>query len=160
MVDLLCELFEYYNHGQSVSREDVRQHLSENLSGENSTSKLLVAHTEKDDVMGFAAISFFHSLVDPRPQFNKQCLLKELYVRNAYRNLDIGAQIMPRVIQVAREAGCARIDWNVKTHNHSGIRFYKRFGAEHVEDRASYRIILLWVFEVPELRHRGQIGRD
>lgn len=141
MVDLLCELFEYYNHGQNVSREDVRQHLSENLSGENSASKLLVAHTEKD-VIGFAAISFFHSLVDPRPEHNKQCLLKELYVLNAYRNRDIGAQIMERVIQVAGEAGCARIDWNVKTHNHSGIRFYKRFSAERVEDRASYRIYL------------------
>lgn len=142
MIDLLHELFGYYNPNEPVEREQVRRHFLTNLVPDNSACELLVAETPDHDVIGFAAISYFHSLVDPRPEKAKQCLLKELYVRHSFRDRNIGEMLMLRLIADAREAGCMRVDWNVKTHNHAGIRFYERFGAHLVEDRASYRIIL------------------
>ncbi|MEM6534109.1 MAG: GNAT family N-acetyltransferase [Pseudomonadota bacterium] len=142
MVALLRELFTHYNEGEPVTEDQVREHLTKNLLAERSVSKLLVAANADRIVLGFADLTFVYSLVDPRAAHNRQCLLKELYVSKAHRGQKIGGLLMKETIRLALQEGCARINWNVKIHNDDGIRFYKRYGAVCVEDRASYRIRL------------------
>ena len=140
LVDLLCELYAYYNQTSAVSREVVRAHLLENLLAANSALRLIVAFRDNHEVVGFAAIAPIYSLVDPTPENRRQCLLKELYVCSSARGQGIGKALMAWVARFATESGCCRIDWQVKASNHDGISFYESLGADHVAERLSYRL--------------------
>jgi len=140
LVELLCELHCYYNEGSSVPREMVRSHLTGNLLGPDSPLRLVVAHENGGDVLGFAAISLTYSLVEPTPEQRRHCQLKELYVRSSARSRGVGKAIMSWVARYAAENGCRRIDWPVKATNARGIAFYKALGAQQVVERLSFRL--------------------
>lgn len=140
LIDLLCELHAYYNEGSVVSREVVREHLLENLLGDKSPHRLVVASTEDESVVGLAAITLVYSLVDFADDQRKHCQLKELYVRSSARNHGVGKALMKWIARYAYERGCRRIDWPVRSWNTRGISFYEDLGAERVVDRISYRI--------------------
>lgn len=139
LVDLLCELHTYNNEGSSVPREMVRTHLLENLLGVDTPLRLVVA-SNKNLVLGFAAISLTFSLVEPTPEKCHHCQLKELYVRSSERGVGVGRAIMAWVARYAAENGCHRIDWPVQTANATGISFYKALGAQQVLERLSFRL--------------------
>ena len=140
LVELLCELHTYYNEGSSVPPEMVRSHLIRNLLGPDSPLRLVVAYEDVGRVLGLAAISLTYSLVEPTPEQNRHCQLKELYVRSSETGRGIGKAIMSWVAQYAAENGCRRIDWPVKATNARGISFYKRLGAQQVVERLSFRL--------------------
>jgi GNAT superfamily N-acetyltransferase len=71
-----------------------------------------------------------------------QLQLKELFVRHEFRGKGVGRLLMQRVLEEAKRIGCYRVDWNVRDWNEEGILFYKKLGAEFVEDRLSMRINL------------------
>lgn len=139
-VDLLCELHTYYNEGSSVPHEMVRSHLLDNLLGPHSPLRLVVAHEDDGQVLGFAAITLTYSLVEPTPDQQRHCQLKELYVRSSARSLGVGKAIMSWVARYAADHGCRRIDWPVKATNARGIAFYKGLGAQQVVERLSFRL--------------------
>ena len=66
--------------------------------------------------------------------------MKELYVRDSLRDSGVGMALMTKAAKWALEQGCSRMDWNVKSTNVHGRRFYERLGGRIVEDRVSYRI--------------------
>jgi GNAT superfamily N-acetyltransferase len=140
LIELLCELHTYYNEGSAVAPDVVRQHLVENLLDKNSGLRLIVASTQAQCVIGFAAISLTYSLVEPTPERGRQCWLKELFVRDSYRSAGVGKALMAWVARYAVENHCCRIDWPVKASNVRGIAFYESLGAKHVDDRLSYRL--------------------
>jgi len=140
LVDLHCELYEFYNPTAVATRSTIRSHLFDTLLAENSELKIAMAISSESTVIGIAAIHFVHSVVDPTPEGRKQCVLKELFVRNNHRGRDIGTNLMQWVARYALENGCGRIDWSVKASNVKGIAFYTKLGAHQVEDRLSYRL--------------------
>lgn len=140
LVELLCELHTYYNEGSSVPPEMVRSHLVDNLLGPDSPLRLVVAFEDLGRVIGFAAIALTYSLVDPSPDQQRHCQLKELYIRSSARSRGAGKAIMSFVAQYAADRGCRRIDWPVKATNTRGISFYKALGAQQVAERLSFRL--------------------
>ncbi len=140
LVDLLHELHRYYNPASAVPPSVVREHLERNLLALTSPTKLAVATDDAGTVAGFAAVLLLHSLVEPEPHVGVQCLLKELFVSEAWRGRGVGRALMTWVASYAVEHGCSRIDWNVKASNVQGIAFYERLGARVVGDRLSYRL--------------------
>ncbi|MFN3214325.1 MAG: GNAT family N-acetyltransferase [Henriciella sp.] len=160
IIDLLKELFSFYNPTASITDDDLRHHLSENLLSASSGLELIVASEEGGSIIGFAAIGFIHSVVDPRPLHSKQCFLKELYVSKRERSRGIGLQLMQWIADYAISKGGSRIDWPVKADNSGDIKFYESLGAERVEDRLSYRLSGASLAQLADakLRHRGQIG--
>ncbi|MBK1877303.1 GNAT family N-acetyltransferase [Pelagicoccus mobilis] len=140
LAGLLYELHRYYNEGSTVTRENTLDHLTNNLLAANSGIQLVVACDADNRVLGFAAVSLVYSLVEPEESKNRQCALKELYVRTANRNQGIGEALMSWIAQFALANKCCRIDWPVKESNAKGIAFYERLGAERVADRLSYRL--------------------
>lgn len=140
LIDLLCELHDYYNPGATVSRGLVREHLLDNLLAPDSPHRLVVASEEDGRVIGLAAISLVFSLVEPEPDKRKHCQLKELYVRSSARSHGAGNALMVWVARYAWDQGCRRIDWPVKASNTRGQAFYESLGAERVADRLSYRL--------------------
>ena len=140
LVDLLCELYAFYNDASTVSRSAVQAHLIENLLAVDSPVRLVVASRANSDIVGFTAIGLFYSLIDPTPEKRRQCLVKELFVRSSERSHGVGRALMAWVARYAVESGCCRIDWPVNASNRDGISFYEDLGAEHVSERLSYRL--------------------
>ena len=140
LVDLLCELHGHYHGGAAVARALVREHLQANLLAEGSPQCLLVASDDGARVLGLAAVTLVHSLVDPTPGGRTQLQLKELYVRSGSRGQGIGAALMAGVARHALARSCGRIDWPVNAANAAGIAFYEGLGAARVADRLAYRL--------------------
>jgi ribosomal protein S18 acetylase RimI-like enzyme len=140
MVTLLCELNVYYNEASPASREAVRDHLVKNLLAFSSPLRLVVATNQDNCVLGFAAIYFVHSLIEPAPEQHRQCVLKELFVGSSTRSQGVGKALMKWVAKFALEEGCCRIDWPVNAANRRGISFYESLGAERLAERLSYRL--------------------
>ena len=92
-----------------------------------------------NDLVGFAACYESISFVELQIDMTIQLQLKELFVRQEYRNKGVGGLLMQKVLQEARLSGCYRVDWHVRDWNLKGINFYKKLGAKFVEDRLSSR---------------------
>jgi GNAT superfamily N-acetyltransferase len=140
LIDLLCELYSYYNGGATVARASVREHLLHNLLAPDSPLRLVVATDTTGTVVGFAAVALLYSLVDPTPAGRRQCMMKELYVRSGGRSRGTGTALMAWIARYALDEACGRIDWHVEASNVAGIRFYAGLGAGRVEDRMSCRL--------------------
>jgi GNAT superfamily N-acetyltransferase len=133
-------LHAFYHDPPHASRDAVRDHLLGNLLAPGSPLRLVVAQPPSHGVVGFAAVFFVHSLIDPSPENRRQCQLKELFVSDAHRSRGVGAALLRWVARYALENGCGRMDWNVSASNRTAIDFYERLGGEHVVDRLSYRL--------------------
>ena len=140
LIDLLCELYGYYNPQASVARDAVRGHLLHHLLAPDSAVRIIVAEDMERTIAGFAAVVLLHSLVDPTPANRRQCMVKELYVRAGKRGGGVGRALMAWVARYALDQGCGRIDWHVQASNHAGIRFYAGLGAHWVDGRLNYRL--------------------
>jgi GNAT superfamily N-acetyltransferase len=55
--------------------------------------------------------------------------LEDLYVEPAFRGQGIGLALIQATTQEARNAGAARLDWQVLDWNHSAVRLYEQLGA-------------------------------
>lgn len=141
LIDLLHEMNAHYNDGTpAVPRDVVARHLRENLLGPHSALRLIAVSTEGSALAGFAAITLFHSLVDPDPQRCGQLFLKELYVGSAHRGAGVGRALMSWIAAHAIGQRCARIDWTVEASNESARSFYRSLGAVHRDERLHFRL--------------------
>jgi GNAT superfamily N-acetyltransferase len=52
-----------------------------------------------------------------------------LYVVPAYRNAEIGAEVMQAIARHAEAIGCATLEWQTPIWNINAARFYKKLGA-------------------------------
>ena len=139
-VTLLCELYNFYYRSEQADPAAMKIHLQEKMLADAASTKFLVAVEDTGEIVGFAALGLFYSLIDPRPDHSHQCLMKELYVRDSHRDEGTGLALMAWAADWALQQGCARMDWNVDSSNVSGRRFYEHLGGRIVEDRVSYRI--------------------
>ena len=60
--------------------------------------------------------------------------LEDLYVIPEHRSKGVGSKLFDRVVQVAKQRGVARMDWQILDWNQSAIDFYKRKSATIDED--------------------------
>ncbi|MBO9727679.1 MAG: GNAT family N-acetyltransferase [Chitinophaga sp.] len=60
----------------------------------------------------------------------KSVYLDDLYVQPEYRGKNIGTRLMDAVIDIAREAGCKKVRWQVSNWNKDAIAFYQHRGAQ------------------------------
>lgn len=138
LIDLLIELAQHYDAG-AATRDEVAAHLDGALTGPASPIHLVTA-ARRDRVVGLAALVVLPSLVEATGPGRRQCQLKELFVATSSRSGSVGSSLLRWSAGYAVAQGCGRMDWNVKTTNVDGIRFYERHGARLVADRLSYRI--------------------
>jgi GNAT superfamily N-acetyltransferase len=66
--------------------------------------------------------------------------LEDLYVSPEHRGLGLGRALLARLAAVAVEHGWARVEWNVLDWNDPAIGFYRRLGAERLEDWTIHRL--------------------
>lgn len=73
-----------------------------------------------NSVVGFALFFTNYST------WKGRCLyLEDLYVLEPYRQMGIGSALFDRVVEVAKERGVNRMDWQVLDWNEPALKFYR-----------------------------------
>jgi GNAT superfamily N-acetyltransferase len=99
--------------------------LKQDLFGEKPLAFVLLAEIPGDSI-GFASYHFIYSTFLAKPGI----WLDDLYVKAEYRSHRIGEALIQELCKIAKEKGCARLDWTVALSNERGIKFYERIGAK------------------------------
>jgi GNAT superfamily N-acetyltransferase len=66
--------------------------------------------------------------------------LEDLYILPEFRGKGLGKSMLSCLAQLALERDCGRLEWWCLDWNESSIGFYKKIGAEAMEDWTVYRV--------------------
>ena len=86
--------------------------------------KCFLAVTPDGEIVGFTTWFFaYYSWT------GKAVYMDDLYVVESFRGQGVGSRLLEAVIQLAKDAGCYKVKWQVSKWNESGIQYYKKMGA-------------------------------
>ena len=103
--------------------------LKEVLFGEHPAAQVILVFVG-DTPVAYANYFFtFSSMLGKRGIW-----LDDIYVTPAWRGKKIGQAIMAYVARVAVENDCGRFEWSVLDWNENAIQFYKKLGAEIMQE--------------------------
>jgi GNAT superfamily N-acetyltransferase len=133
LLRLVRELAEYERlaHEVSATEEDLRA----SMFGARPYAEAIVADVD-GEAAGFALYFHTFSTFLGRPGL----YLEDLYVRPAHRRRGVGEALLRRVAAVACERDCGRMEWAALDWNTPAVDFYKRLGAEPLDDWTTYRV--------------------
>lgn len=66
--------------------------------------------------------------------------LEDLYVKPAFRGRDFGKQMLGYLATLCEERDCGRLEWWCLDWNKSSIEFYKKLGAESMDEWTTFRV--------------------
>lgn len=117
---------------QVTATEDL---LRASLFSEKPAAEVLLAFREAQPV-GFALFFSTYSTFLAKAGI----YLEDLYVKPEVRGQGIGFALLTRLAQLAVERGCRRVEWEVLDWNAPSIAFYKKLGAQPLDDWTRYRL--------------------
>lgn len=130
---LIGELAEYERlaHEMIATPDD----LARSLFGPKPAAEVLIGDLN-GEAAGFAL--FFHNFSTflGKPGI----YLEDLYVRPAARGHGLGELLLRRLATLADERGCGRLEWAVLDWNQPAIGFYRKLGAQAMEDWTVFRV--------------------
>ncbi len=97
-----------------------------------------LAVTDADEAIGYAICLETYSSFLAKPTM----YLEDLFVLEEYRRSGAGGSLFDRVVELGRERGCGRVDWQVLDWNMLARDFYARRGATSMSEWMLYRITL------------------
>lgn len=130
---LIRALAEYERLEHAVVATEAR--LRAALFGDARAAEALIARVRAEPV-GFALYFQSFSTFLARPGI----YLEDLFVEPAWRGRGIGRALLARVAHTAVERGCGRLEWAVLGWNEPAIGFYRRLGAEPLDEWTVYRL--------------------
>lgn len=132
---LIVELATYEREPDAV--EATPASLREQLAADPPPFEcLLVAPAAGLEPVGMAL--FFHNYSTWRGK--RGVYLEDLFVRPAARGRGYGLALLRALARLARERDCPRLDWAVLDWNEPAIEFYRRLGAEPLEEWRTFRL--------------------
>ena len=105
------------------------------LFGKKPAAEVLLA-LEEDAAVGFAVYFFNFSTWLGRPGL----YLEDLFVRPEKRGKGYGRALLVRLAQIAHDRGCGRMEWAVLDWNDPAIQFYRKLGAEPMDEWTVFRL--------------------
>lgn len=133
ILTLIRELAEYERLTQELTATEER--LRQTLFGPRPAAEALLAFVD-DAPAGYAVFFQNYSTFVARPGL----YLEDLFVRPAVRSHGIGRALLARLASIARERGCAHIEWVVLDWNEPAIGFYKALGAKPMSGWSTFRL--------------------
>lgn len=127
LFDLIMALAEYERLSHEVTGSP--QVLHQHLFGDFPCIETVVAEWQ-GQVVGFALFFVNYSTSLMRPGI----YLEDLFVLPQYRGQRVGKALLTYLAQLTVERGYGRLEWSVLDWNQPAIGFYKRIGAEILED--------------------------
>lgn len=79
--------------------------------------------------------------------------LEDLFVRPAARGHGLGKALLVHLARIARERGCARMEWAVLDWNTPAIEFYEALGAKPMSEWTIFRMT------EAEIAHLADVGK-
>lgn len=125
----------HYEGHKAPSRQLVAAHVDRDVIPSLARCEILLAECE-DSV---AAMASFGQLY-PAPNLGGQIQVKDIFVRDGFRNRGLGTAIIRRLAALALERRCSRVDWTAETTNPQAIAFYDRLGVPRVESKVYFRL--------------------
>lgn len=111
--------------------------LLKTLFGERPYAEVLIAR-ELEVPVGFAL--FFHNYSTFRAK--PGIYLEDLFVLPEHRGKGHGKALFMKLLDIARERGCGRMEWSVLDWNKPAIDFYLNMGAKPMDEWTTFRITL------------------
>jgi len=133
ILNLIRDLAEYEREPDAVVATETG--LREVLFGPKRAAEVLLA-LEGSEAIGFAVYFSNFSTWLGRPGL----YLEDLFVRPAARGKGYGRALLERLAQIAQERGCGRMEWAVLDWNEPAIQFYKKLGAEPMNEWTVFRL--------------------
>lgn len=135
IADLLEETDRFYGGTGFEPVEKRIAQISAMLFREHPAAYLLLAK-EDERAVGYASYSFLW----PAADLTQSLYLKELYVSEADRRSGVGKLLMDKLIEIAKETGCSRVEWTTDRDNPLAVGFYERHGYAVNEGKVVYRM--------------------
>jgi GNAT superfamily N-acetyltransferase len=133
ILSLIRELAEYERAPDAVVATEAG--LRDVLFGPKRSAEVLLA-LESGEAVGFAVYFYNFSTWLGRPGL----YLEDLFVRPALRGKGFGRALLERLAQIAKERGCGRMEWAVLDWNDPAIQFYRKLGAEPMNEWTVFRL--------------------
>jgi GNAT superfamily N-acetyltransferase len=130
---LIRDLAEYEKLSHEVRFGEAQ--LGEHLFGTRPMAEVLIGEV---DGVGHGFALFFHnfSTFEGRPGI----YLEDLYVRPEARGAGLGKALLVHLAGLARDRGCARLEWSVLDWNAPSIGFYRALGARPLDEWTIMRV--------------------
>jgi GNAT superfamily N-acetyltransferase len=109
--------------------------LRESLFGKQSKAEVVIARFG-DEPAGIAV--FFHNFSTFAGRAG--IYLEDLFVEPKFRRHGIGKALLAHLAKLTKDRNCARLEWAVLDWNAPAIKFYKKLGAEAMDDWTVYRV--------------------
>jgi GNAT superfamily N-acetyltransferase len=133
VLGFIRELAEYEKSVHKVSATEPL--LREALFGPVPRAEALLG-TLGSDPVAFAVFYYTFSTYLGRHGIH----LEDLYVRPEHRGAGLGRHLLSHLAGLARERGCARLEWCALSWNEPAHRFYDRLGATRMEEIRCFRL--------------------
>lgn len=133
ILDFIHGLAEYEKLAHEVVAD--ADTLRASLFGDRRVAEVIIAEY-KNEPAGFAL--FFHNFSTflGRPGV----YLEDLFVLPELRGKGIGQELLSCLARIAVDRGCGRLEWSVLDWNEPAIRFYRRLGAESMDEWTVFRV--------------------
>jgi GNAT superfamily N-acetyltransferase len=130
---LIKELAEYEKMLADVTATEEK--LRHSLFGPHPAADVVIGYAG-DEPAGFAL--FFHNYSTFLGQ--PGIYLEDLYVMPHFRGHGFGKRLLAHLAALAVERGCGRFEWSVLDWNAPAIGFYKKLGAQPMDDWTIFRV--------------------
>lgn len=131
--NLILELAEYekLSHIVKTSPESLQKF----LFGDEKFIEVLVAEID-NQIIAYAIFFKNYSTFLGKPGI----YLEDLYVKPEFRNAGVGKALLTKIFSIAKERNYGRVEWSVLDWNEPAINFYKKLGAELLQEWRIFRL--------------------
>jgi len=133
ILDLIKALAEYEKLAHQVTATEAR--LQAALFGSQPDAEVVIAFAG-DEPAGFAL--FFHNFSTFLAQ--RGLYLEDLFVKPEWRGHGVGKRLLVHLAGLALQRSCGRFEWAVLDWNEPAIQFYRRLGAQPLEEWRIFRV--------------------
>ncbi|MFO7444776.1 MAG: GNAT family N-acetyltransferase [Ignavibacteriaceae bacterium] len=133
ILSLIKELAEYEKlaHEVKATEDSIRT----TIFGKKKFAEVLIAEYNGEPA-GQALFFHNYSTFLGKPGI----YLEDLFVRPQFRGKGIGKALLLKLIELAKQRNCGRVEWAVLNWNEPSINFYKNLGAVPMDDWTIFRL--------------------
>lgn len=140
--------YEKLSHQVEATEEKIAAH----LFGSKAMAECLLAF-ESGVPVGFALFFHNYSTFVSKPGI----YLEDLFIEPHYRGKGYGKALLLKLVALAADRNCGRVEWSVLDWNQPAIDFYKSLGAVAMDEWTVFR---LGELEIKNLLSRSQNNSD
>jgi GNAT superfamily N-acetyltransferase len=133
ILELIKDIAEYEKLSDQV--EATEESIVKYLFKEKAFAECLIGF-ENQVPIGFALFFHNYSTFVSKPGI----YLEDLFVKEKYRGKGYGKKLLLRLVKIAHERNCGRVEWSVLNWNKPAIDFYESLGATPMNEWTVYRL--------------------